>query len=560
MARWTAVRGTRGLRVWMGGRICALVIVAATIGACASEDEGDAAPRVAIVPFVNETGNAALDPLAGQVEDAAAAAAGQVEGAELVRVSSSPEASPDDPDATIASTTGAGMLIRGSIRSAGDQLELHAQVVDPLDGSIMHDLPPEMGSASDPSEAVDRLASRIAGMFAMHSDREWSSPQLYSVPTNEAYRIVKHADTLFNQNQQEEALPFYYEAYALDTTYLQPLFMAAAVNRNRGRGAVGDSLLDIVAARSDELTQLERYNLTWYRGTFDEAYRAAKAGAELDIGWSYGVGLRANQAGYYAEAVEYLSRRAALAEDGNYSAQTWPAWRGQYMRALHALADYQTDLAEVEIARSDLSAPERWVVQELRARAAMGQVDEVSAIVDRLLTQAVGEVNLTQILNASQELKLHGHREEGEAVAARAAEFALANESALDSMAVAATLYHAGMFDEALPRLATLAEGSEDYVRVGAYGGAAALAGESEIADQVMTRLREMGNDRLSHLWRAYVSAAGGNCDAAVAHFGHALERRQVYAASSWRHQNRFTEPIWECEAWKELGAPKTPS
>jgi len=551
--------------------VVAAVLAASTLCVATSTaqqpiQQGRADPRterVAILPFVNQTGNASLNALPRQIEEAVAARAAGVSGAELIRVSTTEGVRATDPLATIASRTRASMIVRGTISLAGNAVVLDASSLGSADGKVIHHLPVERAPASDPAAAVDRLAKRIAGMLALHADREQTNPQLYSVPTLEAYRLYKRADTLFTEGRPGVALPLIYQGYQLDSMYVSPLFLAVAIHNNAGRAAVGDSVLKIVEARTERLTEIERLFIPWFRGPPANAYVAAKTALQMDPSsdmWNYGVGFRANGAGYFRDAVEPLSRRAALAAQGSRSAHVWPAWRGQLMTALHATGDYERELAEVKLARTELLGANEntYYAQELEALAALGRVEELRAVVARQMVRRIDSVNVIQLESAGLELKRHGHRQEGERVIAELAEFAMAHEAALDSLTVASALALARRYDEALPRLAKLAEGSSNYTRVGRYGVFATFAGKREIADQVMSRLTQMGDNATSHMWRGLLSAAAGNCEAAVADFRTGVEKGLLFT-TNWWHSDPSTEPIWGCEAFEKLPPMKAP-
>jgi tetratricopeptide (TPR) repeat protein len=474
---------------------------------------------MAIVPIRVEGEVPGGDGIAEVFEEAAVAWAEGVDGGEIILVRQSDRVSPEDSPRVIAQATGASMIVTGTLTMDGDQVVVTAQVLDPTDGSVIHSLPPERSSPSDPDLAARQMADRIAGVLAVHVDPGLTMPELHSVPTIQAYRIERHADSMFARNEQNQSIPFFYEAYEADTMFLLPLFTAAAAHRNNGRGAVGDSLLDYIEARRHLLTEIEQYNLTWFRGSPEEAYQAARSARELDpLGWTYGVGLRANHAGYFPEAVEALSHRAELAEMGNYSAQTWPAWRSQYMVALHAVGDFATELAEARAANEAYPENPWWIWNEMRALAGMGDVDQVLALVDSaevLLETHENASHFENLEDIAVELKVHGHPDEGMALLDKV----IAHYREIGNQAqLADALGFAGRTREAFEALEPLMSQETSPDLVGWYGAAAAMVGEDEVAEETLNRL-EARTDAASGnnlRYQAAIHGALGRCDQAI--------------------------------------------
>jgi TolB-like protein len=548
---------------FIASSVLATWLCTATTAAAQSGSPGDQRLRVAILPFANQTRNPALAGVASRLEDASAAAAADVAGAALVRVSTVAGIKATDAVKTVGARTGATIIVRGTISVQGDMVELDATAVNPADGKVIHHLPVERAPVSDPGPAIDRLSGRIAGMLALHANPERSSPHLYSVPMLKAYRLEMRADSLFYQGRPADALPLLYEAAQIDSMNLMPLLLAAAIHGNAGRAGPRDSLLTIVDAKQDRLTEIERLNLPWLRDVPAKGFIVARTAARMDPAsdqWAYAVGFKANGVGYFEDAVAALARRAEFAARGSYSAKVWAPWRGQYMEALHGAGDFARELSEVKLARAELpqATVNTYYVQELRALAALGRIDELRAVTTRLMAMRPDSVPVVQIQTAGFELKRHGHKAEGEKLIAEVADFAAAHESAIDSLAFATALALARRYDVALPRLEKLATGSSAFVRVGRYAVFSVFAGRRDVGDRMMTRLAELGDVAPSHTWRGLLSASTGDCQGAVAHFRMAIERGQLFSTGFW-HWDPSTEPIWGCEAFEKLPSMRAP-
>lgn len=377
-------------------------------------------------------------------------------------------------------------------------------------------------------------------------------PHLQSVPYLEAYRLSNRADSLFVQTLQEEAIPVLYQAYEADTMWLNPLFLAAAAHRNLGRGAIGDSLLDHIEARSDRLTEIERHNLAWFRGPPEAALAAARAARELDpLGWTYAVGLRANQAGRFEEAAEALSHRAELAEMGNYSAQSWPAWRSQYMMALHAIGDHETELAEARAANAAYPDNPWWIWSEMRALAGLGRAGEVLMLVDsaEALLETFDNAGFFENLeDIGAELKAHGYAEEGDAVLDKV----IAHYREIDNpIQLADALGFRGLTREAYEIFRNEVSDGSSADQVGWCGAAAAILGEVEAAEEFLTRLesRSDANTGNNLRYQAAIHGALGRCDQAIDLYRRATEAGFSYTQAwggEWWHRDWETAPVRE--------------
>jgi tetratricopeptide (TPR) repeat protein len=506
--------------------------------------------RIALVPLVNETGDPSLGDVLEEMEEAAAARAADVSDGEPVLIRGRDEGWAEDSPVAIGVETGAEMVLTGVLTQNGDQLRLDAEILDSRDGSTMHVLPPEISLATSPTSLVNGFAERVAGAAALHLDEDWTSPHLHSVPTLASYRLAKKADTLFAQTLQEEAIPVLYEAYETDTMTLNPLFLAAAAHRNLGRGAVGDSLLDHIQARRERLTEIEGYNLAWFRETPEPAMRAAMAARELDsLGWTYGVGLRANQAGYFQIAAEALSHRKELADAGNYSAQIWPAWRSQYLTALHAIGDHETALAEARLANSDFPDNPWWIWQEMRALAGLGRVDEVLALVDSafVLLETFPLPNFYETLeDIGTELKVHGYPDEGNGVLERV----IIHYREVDNQPqLADALGFAGRTQEAFETLRAILNDESSLAQVGWLGAAAAIIGETGMAEEMLARLQSRPDAEIPNnlRYQAAIHGALQRCDQAIQVYREAIDLGFIFNQAwggEWWHRDWETEPV----------------
>ena len=480
--------------------LAALLVLA---GACAPA--GDGGPelvegRLAVLPFTGPSGDA--DELAAAMEGAVTAAAADVAGAEVVPVGQADE----------VAATGAAMVLRGTVSRSGDDVEISAEIVDPMDETRKHVMPIERVRMAGTDAAVERIASRVAGALAQHLDPDATAPWHYPVPTLEAWRVFQHADSLFAENAQAEALPYYYETYALDTMFIGSLFAAVAIHNNAGRGAVGDSLLREIEARADLLDEMGRYRLVWYRGN----------------------------------------------EAGHHWARTWPAFRSQYLFALHATGDHETELAEAQLARADFPDSPWWIFSEMMARAGLGQADAVLAQFDT--TQMLLETNelstyWENVEDIAVELMVHGQAEAGQSLQEKVVEHyrAIGNPVQL-----ADALGFAGRPQEAFEVLAPVVADATTPDPIGWYGAAAAISGDAATAEQALARLEGLPSAATANnlRYQAAIHGSLGNRDRAIELYRQATEAGFSYSSArmEWWHRDWETQPVRDnCPAFQTL-------
>jgi len=128
----------------------------------------------------------------------------------------------------------------------------------------------------------------------------------------EAYRAYHDGMELYIKGEQTDALPHFYRAAALDSTFIIPLIYAAYCHLNLGDMPRVDSLLMVVNEHRERLPAYERYmadglRAAWH-GDLLEAYRAYRSAAELAPGSKavYNYAYQARRLNRPQEAVDAL--------------------------------------------------------------------------------------------------------------------------------------------------------------------------------------------------------------------------------------------------------------
>lgn len=211
--------------------------------------------------------------------------------------------------------------------------------------------------------------------------------------------------------------------------------------------------------------------------------------------------------------------------------------------------DHATELAEAQLARSELADNPWWIWPEIRARAAMGQADVVRAqldTVDALLETSPNPSHWENLEDVAMELKVHGHPELGQELQERVVAHYRAQENILQ---LGDALGFAGRPREAYEVLTPLAGEGANFNVLGWYGVAAAVTGDAEAAREALARLEGLTDIAFggSLRYQAAIHGALGACDRAIALYEQATEAGFSYTQAwggEWWHRDWDTEPV----------------
>jgi TolB-like protein len=189
---------------------------------------------IAVLPFVNLTGDAAKDYLSDGMAEAMISALGQVPGLKVPARTSSFAYKGRNADArTVAQDLGVGTLLDGSVRSAGERLRISAQLVDAQSGyqiwSQSYDRKIE-----DIFELQDDLAAAVVQAFrsSLNVDLPASATRKLLTQDVGAYQAYLQAESVVNGTPESflAAIALYDEALARDPDFARAL-SGRAMNR-----------------------------------------------------------------------------------------------------------------------------------------------------------------------------------------------------------------------------------------------------------------------------------------------------------------------------------------
>ncbi|HET7566113.1 MAG TPA: BTAD domain-containing putative transcriptional regulator [Gemmatimonadaceae bacterium] len=431
----------------------------------------------------------------------------------------------------LAEQTGAGTVVWGSYYRVGDTLLFQARVSDARDGRVLLAIDPITGSVVNPSPAVQQLRQRALGALGIlfnvrHSDWLQGTNR---PPTYAAYQAYMAGLDLEDKYQYAQAIEHYARAYALDSTFVQPLIFAAdAYKQGTGDYARADSLLRIVSRSQDRLSPFDRQFLANQQaelaGDWAGALHAAREMERLEPGSEAAV-LVAEEAlslNYPREAADAFAR--VNPEQGWL--RGWAGYWAYPTFAHHLLGD---DRGALEIAREGRHRyPESQgaLLAEVIPLASMGREKDIDDCIDESLRlPADATDNPSKLLRvALVELRGHGHEYIAQRVTARAAQWLATQPQPTttdDKLLRLKLLYAMQHWDEAWTLVNPLpTDVANDVTWLGYRGAIAARRGDSTEAKRVA---RELAVHPYPYsygepaLWRARIAAVLGDRDQAVA-------------------------------------------
>lgn len=431
----------------------------------------------------------------------------------------------------LAHAVGAGTVVLGSFYQRSGNLEFEAQVIDVRRGRFLSAVEGVRGSPNDPMVAIDELRRRIVGAVGLSFDPRTFplEPSAVRPPSYEAYQAFAAGMEQHNKMRWRLALPYFRQAFALDTSFTSALFLAAIQHLNLREPAQAESLVRVFARSRERLPSLERQFLEWIeaelRGDLQGALEAARGLVRFSDAYRNQAAANALSANQPREAIHLydgfdIEVRPELKWKVNYG------WR--LTDAYHRLGRHSRELAEANRSRKRITGLVHPVLWELRALIALGRVQRAQKCLEEALAmpahvddRPAGEI----MVWAADELRVHGHAGVARGILLRGLAWYRALPDSLAALPrhrryLAATLLRADSLDAAEAALRALAA---DFPQDPYYTASVAVAvarrgdrrGASDIAATMLDR--NPPYDFGHHLYeRARVAAQLGNTDEAI--------------------------------------------
>jgi DNA-binding SARP family transcriptional activator/TolB-like protein len=538
--------------------------------------------RVVVAAFANRTGNAALEPLGALAADLITQSLVQTGLVPNVAQPVTPRAMRIDGGDDVAEieTLGkrahAAIVVAGAFYRDGDSLRFNARIVDLLRGNVVWAVQPIVATTDSARHAIELTAQHATGAVAALMDPRFASwfPIATAPPTFAAFQEFARGVDLHVRSDPIAALKHYLRAIALDTAFTWARLEAAMAHLNSFENAAADSIADAISPVRDRVTPLLGHLLDWMDAMRAEDYVRAywamqRAAALAPERFLFSLAQSATKINRPTESLEALERLGPKSPYNGGSPRYWEI----VTKSLHQLGQHRRELQAARQARRDHPESVYALGYEIRALAALGQIDTLRSRLEDVFAYAredSRDVRLWEhkgitlvLINAAEELRAHGHPR----VAARALEQTIAwhrSRPAAEARTkerrgeLGRALYAAAQWDEAEIVFRALdREYPGDVPNTGFLGAIAAHRSDRVRAEQCLALLEAMKRkaarrDMQTSFWQAHIAALLGDREGAVRHLVDLLGEQGRYM-----HPNSDFESLRGYRPFEELFRPK---
>lgn len=375
--------------------------------------------RIAVVPFVNRSGDPTLDPLARRAAERVVGELADVEGLEVAPAG-----------AVIGAATAAGLVLTGVVDAANDEIELRATLKDVISGRVVRTFDTLYTTRDEADAALGTLGGWVFVTIVetLHPSLRFAAGD--RIPDPAAFR--EFLAGLPNLGINAESQLHLQTALDLDPRFdrLRIYWVFAAWGSHRWQ--FSDAFLQPVEARRAELNTSQQRLVDAARWGLEGRW-----GAALNVFREYtlqhpedcvarailmGVTNNANRPRQSLEAFRDIRWDPVQPTNGEIIVFLFAA------DAHHRLGQYEEELEVVRSLWEKHSGffGTTWVRgPELRALSALGRVEECEGLVTEALAEPTfGPIRYGQMmLQTAEELRAHGHGEAAERMAERALEW-----------------------------------------------------------------------------------------------------------------------------------------
>lgn len=465
----------------------------------------------------------------------------------------------------LAERLDATVVVAGSYVSTGGNIRFELEIVDAASGQLLGTLDPVSGLVDSAEVVIATLAARAVGASMTllgAGGTAWTSTMTLP-PSREVYQAYATGAQLLCEAKNDEALVHFKRALDLDSTFAPALLLSATAHYNSGRRREDDSLVSLLLPLRDRLLRSEQLMLDWTRswntGDLEAERRAAEEAFRMSpLLFGDVAGRTAIRNNRPAEA---LVRYAEYDWDDPCAQSMVSSW-DLVAVAHHMLGDFE---AELEVARNARELhPESFRIldSEIRAAAALGQVDTVDSLVAVAFTLPPNSFYSYGMrwVWAALEFKAHGYGDAYRNAIDRAVNWFQDRPPDQESpYNLARSLYYAERFEEAHAIFDSLMTAdTEDVNQIGILGTTAAYLGRRDEALEIDRRLENTEFpyvEGVDTYWIAKIAAVLGDAERAVQLLHRGLREGLQYGL--WMHRDPEYESLRDYPPFKELVRPK---
>lgn len=537
--------------------------------------------RILVAGFVNSTGDEAFDPTARMTTDWITRALERTGLVDVVvlpgegPVPAGPEA--DEDALSLAGSAGAGVVVTGALYLVGDSVQIETQIVDVGRRTHLATIEPVRAGRENPLPAIDEARQKVAGALAVTLDDRIAAfaDAARRPPRYDAYQAFVEGESIYNRAFDRsanssflDARSHFLRAFELDTTFKASLLRAAWSSYAGYQAATADSLARLVLPHREGLTAHARARLDMLSAMLAGDRLAALRAARLMTTTPLDRALRALEANRPAEASDALLAASEYArgagESGYYGIEVL-YWQ-LLGNARHMLGEHEAELKAIREGRERYPSEVLLAALELRALAALGDIEELNRMVDadRSLPRARTPWLGGGIWRAALDLDAHGYPAGSLALGGRAVDWYLGlppDERLVPGAmnGLARSYYVARRWEEADSAFRDIsAMRPRDYNALGYLAVLAARRGEREEAERRLARVAELADpyDRgLVAYWQACALAQLGDLERAMELLLEAFREGRRY--DLLLHADFDLEPLRSDPRFQELLRPK---
>ena len=468
----------------------------------------------------------------------------------------------------VAAETGAEIVVSGTYYLFGDTIQYQLELTNAASGTSLDAIEPVRGARFDPSAAIGQLRDRVMGSLSLNLDDRIRTEGLAAVepPSFESYQAFDEGMEAYLDGEWRTAAASLLRAHDLDTAFVLPLLYAGLSLSNVREMATVDSLGVYMNQRRARLSEYHRHWLDYMdartHGRNEDARvairEAARLAPESKAVYNYA----------YAAQLTHRPREAVTAletlDPERGPMRGWlPYWQ-MLTDNLHRLGDHEAELAAARRSR-ELHPSRGWPIRmEGEALAALGEIDEIDALVSEIPSVDPRDITFGGILDGiGSELRSHGHLDESNALFERSVSWFEQLPDSLRALRLnvevqATALGMLGRTEEAAVLIDSLRERyPDDLTLVGWEGILAARAGRVDVAEAARAALSDAERaDPYSRgfysLQLARIAGALGDPEEATALLRSAVDQ----GMRPLRHAGLYLEDMLEYPPFVELLTP----